>query len=251
MEMAGLLAENDDHVVLVAGQALAVWGAYYLANDIPLDQLSPLASRDIDFYETRTARVKKYVVKLKEYFDKNNLIMQVNYPGPDDFTINVALMSIRSPGETEPLIIDFLNGIGGVSSTEMGKGADRITIGNDSFWILNPAYCLKSRIYNLMDLYPRMGKSAEKMENEEARVKLGILIVKYHLLELIYHVPDGERIAADRVKIIIEIAKGKLGKSLWRKKGISVLDAIPDHGLNPKFYQYTYIDAARKIGLEI
>jgi len=248
MEMASLLAEEDDHVVLVAGQALAVWGAYYLADNIPLEQLSPLASRDIDFFEARTARVKDYVVRLKEYFEKNNLTMKVSYPTADDFTPNVALMAISSPDEPEPLIVDFLNGICGLSTTEIEKGADKIRIGAEEFWILNPAFCLKSRIYNLVDLYPRLGKSSDKIDNEKARVKLGILIVKYHLLELMYHIPDGDRIAANRVKIIIEIAKSQLGKKLWRQKEISVLDAIPERGLDPKFYQYVYNDAAKKMG---
>jgi len=44
--------------ILVAGQALAFWGAYYLDEHAPAEYDTALASRDIDFFEPRIERVR-------------------------------------------------------------------------------------------------------------------------------------------------------------------------------------------------
>lgn len=252
LELAEIFSDEADpgrRVVLVAGQALAVWGAYYL-GELPLDQLSPLASRDIDFYTARIESVKNHITQLEQHLQKQDLSLQVNFAhiDKDAHAPNALLMRISSQDGSEPVIVDFLDTLYGLTPKELMKGNDKITMGEQSFYILNPVLCLKARISNLLDLYRRLGKSEERMANEEERVKLGIQIVHAHLSELIYHVPNGQRIAHSRAKVILEIAKSSLGRKLLREKHINILTAIPMQGLDDQFYKHGYLDAHRKLG---
>ncbi len=251
IEMAALFKEeSDDSAILVAGQALAAWGVYYLSDKVPMEQLSALASRDVDFYNTRTAEVKKYALLMADYLNSHGLQMDVYYPEPGDPTNNVGKWLIKesSPGQeqSEPVEIDFINFISGLNNNEINQNVDVFTIGDKSFEILSPVLCLKARINNLLNLYPTIGKSAERMENEEQRIRLGIQIVRSHLNELILQA-NLPRLAHTRAGQILDIAKSSNGRRLYAEKGISVIDAIPIHGLHEKFYQISMRDAEQKM----
>lgn len=253
IDMATLFAEEaGDKSILVAGQALAVWGVYYLGEHIPMDQLSPLASRDIDFYHTRKVGVERYATLMKDYLNQNGLELEAYYPGPEEATINVGKWVIReaekNEPESDPIEIDFINFISGITTQEIKNenNVDTFIVGANKFKILCPTLCLKARINNLLDLYPRLLKPEDRLQNEEERVKLGIQIVCYHIRELIYQKDDTRR-AHDRANQIIEIAKSRNGRLLFRSKGISVLDAIPREGLNAKFYSHHLVDADKKM----
>ncbi len=251
IEMAALFKEeSDDSAILVAGQALAAWGVYYLSDKVPMEQLSALASRDVDFYNTRTAEVKRYALLMADYLSSHDLQMDVFYPEPGDPTINVGKWLIKevSPGQgqSEPVEIDFINFISGLNKNEINRNVDVFTINDKSFEILSPVLCLKARINNLLNLYPTIGKSAERMENEEQRIKLGMQIVRCHLNELILQA-DLPRLAHTRAGQVLEIAKSSNGRRLYAEKGISVLEAIPNQGLHENFYKIGMKDAEQKM----
>lgn len=246
IEFASLFSEEDSNKsVLVAGQALALWGMYYLGPSTPLDQLSPLASRDIDFYNARTSDVKKYAVLVVDYLRANNLRLEQSYPTPDSHTNNVGLWQVIENGSGESVVVDFIDYICGIDSVEMEnpKNIDKMTIENNTFHILSPTMCMKARISNLITLYP-FTKSAEKTANEKERVKLAIRIVHQHLLDI----SMGDlRHAYKRAAQVLDIAKSSLGKRLYKQEGISVLDAIPKSTFSEKFYSYCLKDAKQKM----
>lgn len=154
LEMSTLFfEESDEKTVLVAGQALAVWGMYYLGPHIPLEQLYPLASRDIDFYNTRKSGIQKYAQLMCEYLKKNNLTISEYFPPQFDPTINVASWVISDADKSgDSIVVDFINYISGIKTKEIEspKNVDTIKIDAYSFNILSPTMCLKARINNLI-----------------------------------------------------------------------------------------------------
>lgn len=250
LDFASLFSEEGTNKsVLVAGQALALWGVYYLSPSIPLEQLSPLTSRDIDFYNARTSDVKKYAELVVDYLKENNLKLTEEYPSADRHTNNVGIWQITDVASNESVIVDFLNYLSGIKQHEVEKpeNIEKMTIGQYTFQILSPTICLKARISNLLDLYPAI-KSAEKIANEKERVKLAVKIVHQHLLEV---AAIDMRHAYNRAKQILEIAKSRLGKRLFKQENISVLDAIPKGIFNENFYNFCLKDASEKMGKKL
>lgn len=248
LELANAAKDGENHAILVAGQALAFWGGYYLPGDAPHNQLSPLASLDIDFFERRKERVLAYIEHAREVLDREGIrVDDIAFPSIDDHTINTALVQLKLPHQEEPLIIDFIHGIDGLKDTEVIKGSDKVIIGEVEFWVLNPVLCLKARIHNLLYLYPRLGRSGDKIRIECERVKAAILIVRLHLEDMLGNHPDQYRNVQNRVNVIIGIACRKMGRDLIDRYKMSVLDAIPRMGLKPEFYQYVLMDAKKKL----
>ena len=133
------------------GKRWPFWGGYYLPGNAPLNQLPPLASLDIDFFEQRKERVRAYIEHAREVLDREGIrVDDIAFPSIDDHTINTALIHLKLPHQEEPLIVDFINDIGGLKDIEVIKGSDKVIIGEVEFWVLNPVLCLKARIHNLV-----------------------------------------------------------------------------------------------------
>lgn len=245
--LAKAAIDREDHAILVAGQALAFWGEYYFDESAPLYQLDPLTSRDIDFYERRKDKVASYIEQARVQLEERGIrIKEVNYPGIEDHTIHTAILALEIPDEPDALLVDFLWSVDGLKDQEVLKGADKIEIDEYVLYVLNPILCLKSRINNLLVLYPRLGVPKEKMETEIQRVIAGIQITKVHLQDLVYN--EGNiREAHKRAQLIIQIARRRMGRTLLKKHGINILDAIPSAGLNPNFYKYVLPAAEQKL----
>jgi hypothetical protein len=154
-------------------------------------------------------------------------------------------MTLNIPGEEEALIVDFIDHVEGVLDKDFNnQGVDKITIGDGSFWIMNPVLCLKARIHNLVSLYPRLGKSPERMDVEIERVKLAIKIVKEHLKDVLAH---DVRKALTRSKVVTGISKRRIARDLLDRHGINILDAIPLEGFPALYYERELPDFQRKL----
>lgn len=252
LDLANLLSNptQEGGSILVAGQALAFWGHYYL--DEGLEDLSPLASRDIDFFNRRINNVKKYAQNVRFYLQDHGLELEEDYPNMDDNSFVSGLWQIKnvSSPQKEGVIVDFLNYISGLKDGEVEKYADSIEFDGKSFQVLSPVSCLKTRVHNLLNVYPGQ-KSDEKIENEEERVKLAIKIVHKHITELHYWGKQGSKQSVKRALQVLEIASSDLGKRLYKEKQISILDAIPQNVFDKRFYENNYKAAAIKMGLPV
>lgn len=264
IELANILSNTDDNLggtrtILVAGQALAFWGNYYIGDDL---DLSPLSSRDIDFYTARTDRVKAYTQQVAKYLSNHNLQLRQTYPDLADNQFATALWNIEgevadtSGGVINNLVVDFLNFISGITPEDnMANTAIKVTAGDTSFYVMNPILCLKSRVNNLLHVYPGRKPQAQII-NEEKRVGIAITIVKIYIRETFYGTGKASKKEAKKQsKKIVKIAKSALGRKLYRDKGIILLDAIPTDIFDTAFYQRT-IESARstitrdKVGID-
>lgn len=241
--LAHAAEHQNQHAVLVAGQALTIWGAYYLAGKRSPADLAPLNSRDIDFYEGNPSNVRAYINRYQAILEGNQIrLTDVRYASLDDNTFQTAILALEVPWEKDPLVVDFLDSINGLSQKELKGGADEISLYGKNFWVLNPVLCLKSRISNLINLYPRLGKNQARIEEEQQRVALMIEIVRLHLQDLISE--EGTyRLGLNRLKVIIDIAKSRLGRQLLSRHQLKILEAVPQEGLPARFYQFVLKDA--------
>lgn|GEM_PF-2742445 len=236
--------------ILVAGQALAFWGAYYLDEHAPAEYDIALASRDIDFFERRIERVREYIDAMKSVVETYGAQMSDPlYPTLDDSTFQTAILELNHPSLSQPIIIDFLGSVDGLTDQEVECGADTINVNGKSLPILNPVLCLKARIHNLLVLYPRLGKSDDRMAVELLRVKAAIEIVRAYLIDLRQHNPkDGARKAHQRIRPLLKLArKNSLGRELYRRYAVNVLDAFEGAGFPDRFMTTTVADLRQKI----
>lgn len=233
--------------ILVAGQALAFWGTYYLDEEYPLERQQALASADIDLFDRRKARVIGYFEALREVAKRHGgNLSDPEFAGWNDSSVSLAIMEMTHPELPAPLIIDVLSQLGGLEVNEIENGADLITVGRHSFPVLNPCLCLKARIHNLLWLYPRLGKSEARMAVEVLRVRSAIDIVRHYLADIgRYDTPEHQKKYQKKVKLIARMGRqSKIGPALYDKYRIDIHDIFDGLLIDERFRAQT-IEPAR------
>lgn len=101
--------------VLIAGQALAFWGEYYLDDSYPADRRQALSSRDLDLFERRRSRVMKYLEGMREVVVRHGAeLTKPHFAMMDEHTINTTIMQLSHPEMEAPLVIEYLSCVGGL-----------------------------------------------------------------------------------------------------------------------------------------
>jgi hypothetical protein len=137
-DIVNYLAQIDKHyqkeLVLVGGQALIFWADYYHISDEQAEMT--LLSKDIDFlgnYETAEYCSKIWAGELYK-------------PNCDDQTPNTAKV-VFSLENGKKIEVDFLAYLYGLKKSELEKNVlVKVPENNLNFFVLNPVFCLKSRL---------------------------------------------------------------------------------------------------------
>lgn len=143
----GLLTPLSEsaQIVLVGGQALAFWSARFAE---PSGEISPVASKDIDFEGSsdaarRAARLLGGEVMIPSPLE------------PSPMTGTVAFVDAEGIDRT----LDFIEAPRGLDADDVRETAVRIELpqspGADSgavLWVMHPERCMESRIYNTIEL---------------------------------------------------------------------------------------------------
>lgn len=92
LAVAELIADATDpqeKAVLVAGQALAFWASFY---DLRYESgVNPLASKDVDFIESKKGKVEGHIESLRGHLQKLGFqISETHWSSPDGATPEVA-----------------------------------------------------------------------------------------------------------------------------------------------------------------
>lgn len=145
IEIASKLGERDD-LVVVGGQATALW-AWFYRNRIPQQFRDiPLASKDIDYFGfANAARALAHVLE-----------GQASFPTIDQATPNTAIVTADYNGKS--LVIDLLGAVLGVTNRELANGVSEIEFDAQRdernctvrVRVMHPMYCLKSRLANIL-----------------------------------------------------------------------------------------------------
>lgn len=136
---------EDRRIVLVGGQAVAFWAAFFKLKPRSAEQ-EIFTSKDIDFEgAARTAR------KAGELLNG-----EVRIPTIDDHTPNTGIVLFED-SEGEMREIDFLIAPYGLDGRDVRDSAVRLSVSNPGgldlpVWVMHPERCMESRVYNVVDL---------------------------------------------------------------------------------------------------
>lgn len=216
------LATVSDDVVLVGGQAVSFWAAYYASRVPALAADGPYTSKDIDFLGPRNvveecARRLGGTAKVATLDDMN--------------TPNTGLVLFVDDQGYERRI-DFLGFVAGLKDTYYDSIEAQILDDEGQpaavLHVMDPISCLMSRAYNVAHL--------PGYQNAHAlgQLRAAILCAKEFGRDLLAQEP---RRALESNEHVFDIARYDPGPLVFVRYGIDVLEAVVDDpGLPEKFY---------------
>lgn len=210
-----LLKAAGDKVVLVGGQALAVWVRRY-GMSLPPDMVAITA--DVDFLTSSAA--DRHTV---EAFAKA-LGGATHFPNIRALTALVG-QAFLDISEDEYLNVDVIFRVLGLTSEAVRARAVRVTMGRHTVLIMHPLHVLKSRMVNLHKVRDK--------QNDKGRAQMALAIdaARAYLREVAAGL-DPAGVASGRspmqplVSEIEWMALEDAGRKVARRHGLHVADAI-------------------------
>lgn len=215
--------------VLVGGQAVAWWAAYYVRQQrIPelTSETEMYVSKDIDFLgDAQDARACAQAL---------GGVCHV----PDDLSWDTAPVSAAQvhfvDGQEEDRDVDFLFNLCGVQdSRSIQKRADRFETDEGTVYVVDAITCMKSRFANVITLGRRDAKSLQ-----QARV--AVWAAREWLVDRAEE--DGARPALREIRDVFRFARHHPhARQVALRHGIEAFDAIKPHdGLPARFHTDAY-----------
>lgn len=240
--IAELPPEYQERLVLIGGQAIAFWGAYFLEGQLDQVHTAALTSSDLDIVAGTVEGVRILADQWKGI---------PRFPTPDDHVPNMALIELYRPEILADghFVVDVMNQVYGGFDAESMRAASRLVewdLYQDGkqilrFYVLNPAALLWTRIANLKQR--RMGQLA--IERELVRTEVLCRIVREDLWN---HAIEGfsdreaKRIALNYAKYVYrDISKHKDTRAILAKYPILIhpfLSTIPDSPHWPEHFMW-------------
>ncbi|WP_311945770.1 hypothetical protein [Halomonas piscis] len=177
--IAELPPEHQERLVLLGGQAIAFWGAYYYESQLETAEAAALTSSDLDI----VAGTKEGVRVLARAWEACP-----RFPGPDDQTPNMAVIELQRPELRESgghFTVDVMNSVyGHIDAEHLMAWSELVewTLDEEGhsvmrFRVVSPPMLLWTRIANLY--YRHMGEEA--IQRELVRTDMLCRIVREHL----------------------------------------------------------------------
>lgn len=216
--IAELPPEYQERLVLIGGQAIAFWGAYFLEGQLDKEHTAALTSSDLDIVAGTVEGVRVLADQWKG---------TPRFPTPDDHVPNMALIELYRPEILADghFVVDVMNQVYGGFDADSMRAASRLVewdLHQDGqeilrFYVLNPAALLWTRIANLK--HRRMKQIA--VERELVRTEVLCRIVREDLwnqaLE-IFSDPDARRPTLNYAKYVYrDISRHKHTRSVLAK----------------------------------
>lgn len=221
-------------LILVGGQALAIWHFHYLHGKEGARDFHYAFSDDIDFFG----------LKICIQFLEQKLNSRAKVPENFDPTINLGLFKIRTEVFPDGLIVDLINSVGGLSAKEIKEGVEVLSVDDFNFPLINPYLCLKSRIHNYFATY-----KADK-DKEINRVEISLRVCREYLNDMLD--VGWDKKSSSVIEGIIKIALSINGCDLFIKNNIDLLDCIDiNHkNMNKKFFELRFPRVVAQIDTE-
>ncbi len=219
-----LLDASGDDLVLVGGQALAIWLALFGLRERRPD--IPAVSNDVDFL-VRSAADRKSVARLAEVIHGKTL-----FPNSRALTSLVG-QAYRELSDTEFLNVDVIFKVVGIAGTSVRKRAVKVQPdGRPGFLVMHPLDVLRSRLANLHTL------QAKKNEKGKTQLALAVDVARAFLQrEATLLDPqataEGRSPLQDYVSAIEKMAVEDAGRKVALRYGVHVADAIDPHLIPP------------------
>ena len=200
------LLQNAGQTILVGGQALAFWIAFY---SVPIDDApEAVVTKDADFLGNR------------EDAHRFSLVLggSVEYPKGMSMLAGVIRKKIS---DTEEYEVDVLRVLNGLSPAEVRKHAKQISdeARNAKYLVMSPIDCLTSRLENLRTI------AAKQTPAGAWQARVAVRVARSYLEDLLKK--GQERDAIRAATEILRAATHAMGTNVFRKYGIDILEAVP------------------------
>jgi hypothetical protein len=219
-----------DDAVLIGGQALAFWVAYF---DLPLPAgLRTYISSDADFLGAL-----QHVATFAEALGG-----RAEYPSKRQISaLHGAVTKVTTNGPK--ILVDVLRSVVGLAADEVKKRAIKVHHPSDHnvlFEVMNPVDCLVSRFENLRKL-PDKDKDVGAWQ-----AKISIAVCNAYLKTLIGL--GDERAAIQAATRALRLAGTAPGLQAFRNHGLELLDSVPvDLFETRSFREQQYAKTAAKV----
>ncbi len=205
------VAQEPDRLILVGGQAVAVWGIYFDVPPPPGDY--PVLTADTDWLGHQDdAR------QLCKSLESDTTTVEFQAEDAFGFSANTAMALMHH--EERTLLMDFLKNITGLETKEVERLALEITISGNRFRVMHPLHCLISRFANLK------AHSIKRLGNGPIQAKWMIEITRRYLESLVDSEQPPDEVAK-AIRIIANLAAFDPGKYCYLNMKLDALDAIP------------------------
>ena len=154
---------HSEKTVLVGGQAVAFWAAYFGIKS----ELAILTS-DIDYIGT-AAEARRASARL-------DVEHRLKIATLDDVTPNTAVITAALKGYPEPVLIDYLAEIVGLDSKQIQQTAVTADLDGVQLRVLHPILLLHSKIWNLHRLESK--RTVEGFEQARLAIRIVAALIR-------------------------------------------------------------------------
>jgi len=193
--------------VLVGGQAVAFWAAFF---NVPVPPaLGSYVTKDSDFLGNRedVARIASGMQGAALYPHRRGLTALAG-----QVKINLS--------EDRYLNVDVLHRIVGFDNADaVRRRAEERSLGEVRFRVMHPVDCLTSRLVNLRKLPEKRNAAGA------AQAELAVRVIRRYLEAVLDE--GNERLALRAVESVAKMAVEPAGVLVFREYGVDVLEAIP------------------------
>ena len=204
-----LLCANEN-TVIVGGMAVSLLAEIYgVSTDVPCmttdgDLLGGQMAIEESEKQLAGYALRKYLATLDE-----------------QATPNSGKLAVDIDGEVDPVELDFLFRIDGLSTDEIEQKAARIEVDGKSVRVMHPVLLLENKLNNLA-LYPTKRNDAGVNQ-----ARLAIAIAQSYLKRLVDAGGD-QRQVLQVIERIARFAQREASCYVYKAFGLDALDAVPD-----------------------
>lgn len=221
-ELLERVLRNVTHdAVLVGGQALAFWVAYY-GIEVNSPALVGAISDDADFLGGRAdvIAIAKAVSGTPEFVS------------PKLVSALVGQVKIQLSA-SEFVNIDVLHKVVGIEAERIRQRASRATLGATDFFVMHPLDVLCSRVENLAIVPDKQNSQGVE------QAKLSLQVARAHIVELLADTAEVPRMALKAVEYAVRIGKSGAGRKVAKEFGIDFRCAIPGYAIKSEDFLKT------------
>jgi hypothetical protein len=205
------LYEEELRPIIVGGQAVNLWVDYYHPS-LGAGR-APIASKDIDVLSEgdlaqRCARALNARYRPVNRSREATPMSAIVVLGENDDALRIDFLDCSEPNPVEHLLRD----------------AVRLPTAWGEVSVMHPLHCMKSRIYNVMEIWQGGVKKYDTVHGL-AQMKAAMDVVKLFARERL-NAEGGVRKVLKIYEEIFEFGLSPLGQKLWDAKGVDVMSCV-------------------------
>jgi hypothetical protein len=226
--------EDQALPTIIGGQAVNLWAQYYSSKAPELERFKPFTSRDGDLWANRET-----VIALR---DRTGWKCQL-YDEPRTHAVGILTKEI--PGQKDPLKIEILKDVHGLTEEDLAKSTEIAIDGRKPMKVLDAPVLLKGKIATLHSF------SSKDRPNDERHILLLIPITRCFLIERVEAVRKGlvkERNLLAAVRYALEVGWSIPALELSTQYGFdfsAVMPAIDDFTGLPRLAKFIELELPR------